>query len=85
MADMIFAHCSLGCAETTRQQVFFDQVEENSPKQQNNKTTRQPNNKKAYCYIREGICNKDKGCVTLFLHTFAGVFQIEKTKTISCL
>ena len=77
MADMIFAHCSLGCAETTRQQVFFDQVEENSPKQ--------PNNKKAHCYIREGICNKDKGCVTLFLHTFAGVFQIEKTKTISCL
>ena len=54
-------------------------------KQQDNQTTRQPNNKKAYCYIREGICNKDKGRVTLFLHTFAGVFQIEKTKTISCL
>ena len=82
MADMIFAHCSLGCAETTRQQVFFDQVEENSPK---HITTRQPNNKIAHCYIREGICNKDKGRVTHFLHTFAEVFQIEKTKTISCL
>lgn len=51
MADMIFAHCSLGCAETTRQQVFFDQVEENSPKQQNNKTTKQQDHKTLFHHL----------------------------------
>ena len=34
MADMIFAHCSLGCAETTKQ------PNNKTTKQQDNQTTR---------------------------------------------